>query len=63
MRYKCCNCDCVFDEQDAGERSECVGEFWGSPAYQTYMVCPECDSEEIDEYTEDEEQEDEEDGE
>lgn len=58
MKYKCYNCGCIFDEEDAGERQENVGDFWGSPAYQSILVCPECDSDEIDE-TDEEEDEDE----
>lgn len=59
---KCCDCGCVFDEDDADKRSECVGEFWGSPAYDSYLVCPDCGSDDIEDY-EEEESEDEEDGE
>lgn len=57
--YKCHECGCIFDEDDAGERRESVGEFWGSPSYQSIMVCPECDSDEIDETDEEDEEEDE----
>ena len=58
MRYKCYDCDEVFDEDDAGSRSECVGEFWGAPAYESYMTCPNCGSDDIEEYEETEEGED-----
>ena len=53
---KCYECGCIFDEDEADERSECVGEFWGSPAYQSFMVCPECGSDEIDDYEEENEE-------
>lgn len=55
MRYKCYDCDEIFDEDDAGSRSECVGEFWGSPAYESYMVCPNCGSDDLEEYVGNEE--------
>lgn len=56
MKYRCYNCGKIFDESDAGVESECVGEFWGSPAYNNYNVCPACNSEDIDEYTGEEEE-------
>ena len=56
-KMRCYDCDAVFDEEDAETRSECVGEFWGSPAYQNYAVCPFCHSEDIEEYEEPAEEE------
>ena len=47
---KCYECGHIFKEEDAGTRSENVGEFWGAPAYMDFNVCPECDSDEIDEF-------------
>ena len=44
MMYYCCECDSCFDAGDAREVRECVGEFWGTPAYETYNVCPYCGS-------------------
>ena len=35
------------------------GEFWGAPAYKEYLVCPDCRSDEIEEYHESEETDDE----
>lgn len=58
MRYKCYNCGETFDEDDAEERRECVGEFWGSPAYDSVMICPECGSDEIEETDEGENNDD-----
>ena len=58
MRYKCNNCGETFDEDDAEERRDCVGEFWGSPAYDSVMVCPECGSDEIEETDEGENDDD-----
>lgn len=58
--YKCVNCEEIFDEDDAGTYSEMVGEFWGDPAYETFICCPHCRSdflEEIDDEKEEEEEE------
>ena len=49
MKYKCYDCGEIFDEEDADVRSECVGEFWGAPAYMDYNVCPRCGSQDIEE--------------
>lgn len=57
MKYKCYNCGKIFDEEDSGFKRELVGEFWGAPAYESVMVCPECRSDDLDEYTEEEEEE------
>lgn len=46
---RCYDCGCVFDEEEADEKRECVGEFWGTPAYESYMVCPKCKSDDIEE--------------
>lgn len=52
MKYKCCKCKTIFDEDMAETQSEYMGEFWGSPAYESYLVCPNCRTEEIEEYKE-----------
>ena len=55
MKLKCCDCDAIFNEEDAGTYSESRGEFWGEPCYETMLCCPECrstDFEECDEYEE-----------
>lgn len=49
MRYKCCDCDAIFDEEAAGTYSESRGEFWGSPCYESLICCPECRSKDIEE--------------
>lgn len=54
---KCYDCGETFDEEDAGCVNECVGEFWGSPAYQSYPVCPFCRSDNIGEDDPEEDQE------
>ena len=56
MRYICNHCDEVFDEDDRQPLSELVGEFWGSPAYDTYWVCPNCGSEDYEEYTDEDDE-------
>lgn len=56
MRMMRCNrCGKVFREDDADAKSECVGEFWGAPAYIEYNICPACGSDEIEENNEDDE--------
>ena len=49
-KYRCCNCGAVFNKEDAEGKREYVGEFWGTPAYDTIDVCPECDSEELEDF-------------
>ena len=51
-KLRCYDCGEVFEEEDADSRSECVGEFWGSPAYDTIPICPFCHSDELEEYDE-----------
>lgn len=42
-------CQTVFDEDELRIVRECVGEYWGTPAYQEYGTCPCCKS---DDYSE-----------
>lgn len=58
MRYKCAYCGCIFDEDEAGTRTE-HEEFWGAIVPIYYNVCPECgeDISDEDEYEEDDEDE------
>ena len=57
----CCECETAFEEEDAHVVHDCVGEFWGEPAYQDFLECPFCGSDEIEDYEgQDEEEEDEE---
>lgn len=51
----CCRCKHVFDEEYADKRQEYVGEFWGSPAYDETLICPECGCDELDEFEKPEE--------
>lgn len=43
--FKCEDCGEIFDTPDTMQ--DLVGEFWGSPAYQTIAICPHCKSDEI----------------
>lgn len=38
--YKCLDCGKEFEHPH--EYEECVGCFWGDPAYQTFKECPHC---------------------
>ena len=57
---KCYDCGAVFQDYEAREKQEFVSEFWGAPAYANIKICPECGSEEIEEYDEDEDEDGEE---
>lgn len=56
MLYECENCGAVMTEDELATYQECVGEFWGSPAYETFDCCPHCGGE-VYEYEGDEEDE------
>lgn len=43
----CRDCGNIFFEEDHETVCENRGEFWGAPAYQGYIVCPACESEDI----------------
>lgn len=57
MRYKCESCGHEFEEDEMITVQECVGEFWGVPAYESWGACPRCKSTDIYEVEEDEEDE------
>jgi DNA-directed RNA polymerase subunit RPC12/RpoP len=42
MSYKCLNCNHIFEEGEEKVYTECMGECHGSPAYDTFRVCPVC---------------------
>ena len=42
---KCCECGGTFDNIDAKRVEEYVGEYMGRRAYETWLHCPYCDSE------------------
>lgn len=56
---KCCNCGAKLYDYELDSRSDCVGEFWGQPAYMDIPVCPHCRSEELEELEEEESEDDE----
>lgn len=56
--YRCADCGEIFDEPEYVQ--ECIGEFWGMPAFETWCRCPYCDSDAVDEYYEDEDEDDDE---
>ena len=57
MLLHCSNCGLIFREDDA-EIEECLlGEAWGRPIYERYLLCPKC-GETAGEYDGDEEPED-----
>ena len=45
----CGECGKRFGEEEIKTVSECVGEYWGVPAYQDYGTCPFCGSDCIEE--------------
>ncbi len=55
-KYRCQECGEVFDEDEVLTETEIEsrGEYFGRPAYEpyTYMKCPNCRSENIEEYDE-----------
>lgn len=55
---KCNDCGRTFETKDLDSYQECVGEYWGTPAYETFYVCPYCGSDEYGEYNENSEEED-----
>ena len=46
-KWKCEDCEQVFDATELKHEKECIGEYWGAPAYREYDVCPHCGSEEL----------------
>ena len=38
----CDHCDSLFDEDEADSEESYAGECWGTPAYETFSVCPCC---------------------
>ena len=42
MKYKCCECGKVFDEDEVQTYNEYRGECFGFPSYETFAGCPRC---------------------
>lgn len=47
IMYKCEDCGCIFDKEDAGTHSEWIGEGGIMSGYIHYLGCPECNSENL----------------
>ena len=64
---RCDRCGEIFSEDDAGRKKVCMEDYYGVGSmfpdrhYKTFLICPNCGSEEIDEYYECDEDEEEED--
>lgn len=43
MMYKCLGCGHLFEEGEQKTYRECVGEYFGTPAYEEYSGCPICE--------------------
>lgn len=58
IRYRCCECGNVFDEDEILEVQESRGEFWGFPCSETCSYSPCCEAD-YEEFVEDEEEDEE----
>lgn len=57
--FRCNNCGHIFNKPKSEKWA--TGEYHGHTAYETWSVCPECRSEDYDEYEEEDEEEEDED--
>lgn len=57
MLLRCDECELVFREDDAEIEEELIGEAWGRPIYERWLICPKC-GQPVGEYDGDEEPED-----
>lgn len=57
MLLRCNECGLVFREDDAEIEEELIGEAWGRPIYERWLICPKC-GQSVGEYDGDEEPED-----
>lgn len=48
--FQCNECESLFYEPDTYR--ECMGEFWGMPAYEEFGCCPVCKSDNYEEVEE-----------
>lgn len=55
MKYKCCKCGNIFDEDEIKIVYESRGEFWGFPCTEEMGYSP-CCNEDFEEYEEEEEE-------
>ena len=56
MLLRCNECELVFREDDAEIEEELIGEAWGRPIYERWLICPKC-GQPVGEYDGDEEPE------
>lgn len=56
MLLRCNECELVFREDDAEIEEELIGEAWGRPIYERWLICPKC-GQPVREYDGDEEPE------
>lgn len=52
--YRCKDCGAIFERPSWYEEN--VGEYWGFPAYETFYMCPCCNSDDFEPYYEDEDE-------
>ena len=45
--YRCLTCGAAFTGEDAKEYDEVIGDFWGTPALDTFRLCPRCGNEDV----------------
>ena len=55
-KYKCDDCGATFDHDELIRKEACIGEFWGSPAYETEYFCPNCQSQDFHDLEDDDEE-------
>lgn len=56
MLLHCSNCGLIFREDDAEIEEELIGEAWGRPIHERWLICPKC-GQPVGEYDGDEEPE------
>lgn len=49
IKYKCTSCGCCFKESEADTRSELVDSSPYYRHYESYVACPECGEDEVEE--------------
>ena len=49
-KYRCCRSGMIFNKDEAECGQEYRGEFWGMPAYENVDICPECNSDDLEDF-------------